>query len=216
MRQAKTITLGHGQPQWEFGPFGKVYHHAAKQALARLRRKKALDGKDACPVIFLYRHAVELYLKSIIIVGRTLFLLSGRPEPQLNGELYQTHRLDHLLNAVTTVLKPLGIRPPSKIAGLGSYADLRKIVGELSKIGERSYTFRYPVDTTGAASVPRGTTLEMERFGVLFDALLSFLAQCNSFLESRWDAMVDAHTEAESEGRKGQWPEVDLSGFKPR
>jgi len=55
----------------------------------------------------------------------------------------------------------------------------------------------------------------MDRFGVLFDALLSLLAQCNGFLESRWYEMAKAHSAAEAEGKKGQWPTIDMSGFRP-
>jgi len=42
----------------------------------------------------------------------------------------------------------------------------------------------------------------MDRFGVLFDALLSLLAQCNGFLESRWYEMAKAHSAAEAEEKK--------------
>jgi hypothetical protein len=213
MCRSQIVTLGHGQPQWEFGSFGKVYHQAAKQALARLRRRKNVEGSEACPVIFLYRHAVELYLKSIVSVGRTVFHLAGPPPPQLNGDLYNTHRLDHLLATVTTIVKPLGIRPETPVVGTFVYRDVKKIIGELSTMDERSYVFRYPIDTQGATSIPRGTTLDISRFGVLFNAVLSFLAQCNAFLESRWHQMVEAHTEAEAEGKEGQWPTIALSGW---
>jgi hypothetical protein len=214
MRRTNIVVLGHGQ--WDFGSYGQAYHEAAKLVLARLRRRtKAFDGMKAAPVIFLYRHAVELYLKSIVHVGRTVFLTSGRPEPQLTGDLYQTHRLDHLLDPVTKILKPIGVRAQTPIAGLGSYADLKRLICELNKYDELSYAFRYPVNTKGRASVPKGTTLDIEQFGVVFDTVLTFLAGCNAFLESRWSAMVAAHAKAEDEGKEGLWPEVPLAGFVP-
>jgi len=133
MHRSKIITLGRVHPEYEFGPFGKVYHQVAKLALARLRRKRAVESEDACPVIFLYRHAIELYLKSIIIVADPVFLMSGRPNPQLNGHLYKTHRLNDLFVTVTTIVKPLGIRPGTPILGIGPYANVKKIIGVLAK-----------------------------------------------------------------------------------
>jgi hypothetical protein len=201
---------------WKFGAFGKVYHRAAKQTLGGLRRKGASVGIEVCPAIFLSRHAVELYLKGIVNVGRSIFLMSGGPEPPLKGNLYKTHRLDDLFETVTTILKSVGVGTRSQIAGLGSYADARELIRELDKVDERSFTFRYPVNTKGEVSLLRGTKINMDRFGNLFDSLLSFLAQCDEFLESHWNAMVAAHTKAESEGRHGEWPDVKLSRLRPR
>lgn len=214
--KTQVVILGHSQPQWKFGAYGKAYHQAARQALARLRRKATIEGSEACPAIFLYRHAVELYLKSVVHVGKIVFLMSGRQDPPLTGNLLKTHRLDRLISTVSIILKEIGVRPHSIVPGVGMYSDLKKIIHELNEVDELSDAFRYPVDTTGTASVPKGTTLNVERFGMLMDCLLSYVEQCVDFLTGKWQDMVAAHARAESEGKEGEWAEIDLSTFNPR
>jgi len=50
--------------------FTHVLYHAAGQALfERMCDKSSYNSLEGCPIIFLYRHALELYLKAIVLHG---------------------------------------------------------------------------------------------------------------------------------------------------
>ena len=56
-------------PKGELAAYGRSYHEAAQHLVKRMAASHYRDP-DACPIVFLYRHAVELYLKSIIPLGK--------------------------------------------------------------------------------------------------------------------------------------------------
>jgi hypothetical protein len=54
--------------------------------------------------------------------------------------------------------------------------DVEKIIGELEQYDPRSYSFRYPVDTTGRkATLPHHFGFNVVAFGEKFDHLLQVL-----------------------------------------
>ncbi len=64
-----------GAPQFEFGFYGEAFHAAGKALVQQLKKDRRfglglpLDSFKALPIVYLYRHAMELYLKSIILAG---------------------------------------------------------------------------------------------------------------------------------------------------
>ena len=61
-------------PRNEFGVFAKGYHQAARSLSNILLGKPRFSDYEAYPIVFLFRHALELNLKNIIYKGA---LLSG-------------------------------------------------------------------------------------------------------------------------------------------
>jgi hypothetical protein len=101
------------------------------------------------PVIFLYRHYVELQLKRLIPLGAVLV---KQDLSKADFELLQkSHRLDHLWVVFEGILQnarqegiPIG---PDEIEGVGWY------IREMHDIDPKSYGFRYAVTPSGQASV---------------------------------------------------------------
>src|SRR5438105_1560197 len=78
-------------PKGELAAYGRSYHEAGRQLVKRMASTHYRDP-DACPIVFLYRHAIELYLKSIIHWGNSLLQLNSSPiVPHRN--IFTEHRL---------------------------------------------------------------------------------------------------------------------------
>jgi HEPN domain-containing protein len=89
------------------------------------------------PVVFLYRQYVELRLKELIEVTR-----------HLDTEDRQTHDLARLWRKVRPELEQLF---PGSIDHLDA---AEQKISELAALDPRSFTFRYPQDRTGNATLP--------------------------------------------------------------
>src|SRR6266404_2839264 len=54
-----------------------IYAHAHQQAASKLvdvfRANPYYSDAEACPIVFLYRHAIELYLKAILLWAKGWF-----------------------------------------------------------------------------------------------------------------------------------------------
>ena len=105
-----TVVLNwHGTPEEEFTFFAEAFHLTARDAVATLRADPhfGLYGsphKDfrAYPVVFLYRHALELYLKAVILAGGPMLSVRGDGTvPRLRA----THSLNALRQDVELVFK---------------------------------------------------------------------------------------------------------------
>ena len=62
----------YGEAVEKLEPYAKAYHSAA-QLLIEKSTGDQLRDINACPVVFLYRLSLELYLKAILILGSSIF-----------------------------------------------------------------------------------------------------------------------------------------------
>lgn len=90
-------------PKGELAAYGRSYHEAGQHLVKRMASTHYRDP-DACPIVFLYRHAVELYLKAIILWGNSLLWLNGRPAVA-HKNIFTEHRLRVLLKSVKPILR---------------------------------------------------------------------------------------------------------------
>jgi len=103
-----------GEPEKEFHVYGEAFWNAAKNLL----QNEALDKRpsasfDACVIVYLYRHALELFLKEILI-GRCGELIDRRPSP--DTVVNAGHSLTKLLpdvRRIEQVFKRDQLRPQS-------------------------------------------------------------------------------------------------------
>lgn len=134
-------------PQYDFGVYARGYARAAKLVSEAVIASVHFPDYEAYPVVFLYRHALELYLKSLIY---KLSLVGGfRGIPDLYSRLYNRHDLRELADRVSKALHIL----------LPTDSELAKVVdrivttsNEFSQIDSDSYSYRYPIDTKGDPS----------------------------------------------------------------
>src|SRR4051812_30151389 len=78
-----TVLNWHNDAPGELRFYARSFHKAARTLIENweLDRGHAPSDWDACPVVFLYRHALELYLKSVLLgAGRNFQASPPAPE----------------------------------------------------------------------------------------------------------------------------------------
>jgi hypothetical protein len=180
-RPHATVVLNwHGTPEREFTFFAESFHLAAREAVAALRQNPyfGLDGiptEDfrAYPVVFLYRHALELFMKAVILVGSPMLVIKGMTEVE-RSKLLNTHNLDKVMQDLERVFEAYGWE-----WNLGTHFrsldDVRETIAEIQRVDGGSYAFRYPIDTKGNASLASNFRFDLFEFCELLDELLRAL-----------------------------------------
>jgi len=77
--------------------YAKSYHSAARRLLEKSSQVELCDT-GACPVVFLYRHSLELFLKEILIGGQGILRLEGKPFRTVEEILVRQHSLSDSWN----------------------------------------------------------------------------------------------------------------------
>jgi len=181
-------------PKGELAAYGRSYHQAA-QILVKHMASTHYRDPDACPVVFLYRHAVELYLKAIIHWGNSLLQLNSKPvEPHRN--IFTEHRLRVLLKSVKPILESQRSLSRWGDSHFSCFRDVEKVIGELEGFDPGSYSFRYPIDTTGTkATLPHHLLFSVIAFGEKFDHLLNILDGMTTMVYEEFHAQAEAFYE---------------------
>ena len=134
----------------DFRAFAKGYTRAANRLATSLLEAQRFPDYEAYPVVFLYRHALELSLKHIIYGG--VELAAFRRVGEINEQLKNNHDLVNLSQTAGKVLALLF--PNDEMLGR-----LKETVAALckdwSEIDPGSYAYRYPIDTKGRPSTKK-------------------------------------------------------------
>jgi hypothetical protein len=177
-----TVVLNwHGTPEREFSYFAEAFHLVAQDAAAALRQDPhfGLDGIPiddfrAYPVVFLYRHALELYMKAVILVGSPMLRIKGMACVDRRA-LLKTHSLDKLRQDLEQVFEAYEWEWDLGAPHFRSLEDFRKTVAELHAVDAGSYAFRYPLDTKGDASLTAHFRFNLFEFCEVLDSLFPVL-----------------------------------------
>lgn len=171
-------------PDWRlgFGFYARKFHEAGQALSERMFARAGYSCLDACPIVFLYRHARELYLKGIVLIGCEISQLYG--ETLTNQErLLTTHQLLPLLPLMKQTFDLVAWTWQTDTEGLRTFADIEELVRAFEEIDPGSYAFRYPVDRNGQAPIPYHFTFHMPTFCERMDALLNALSAAVMGLE---------------------------------
>lgn len=208
-----TVVLNwHGKPEEEFTFFAEAFHLTAKEAVATLRTDPhfGLHGsphKDfrAYPIVFLYRHALELYLKAAILAGGPMVSIRGAGTV---AALRKTHSLEALRQDVERIFRAFEWGDDIGLPRLKTLEDFRKVIAELEGVDSRSDAFRYPLDAQGAAAL--GSHFRFNLFE-LCDTLDGLLRLLHGAASAACDG-VQATYEAMGEARQA---ELENSAYEP-
>jgi hypothetical protein len=193
-----TVLNWHREPEKEFHLYGEAFWNAAKTLL----QNEALDKQpiasfDASVIVYLYRHALELFLKEILI-GRGADLVDPRPSPQM--VVNAGHSLTKLLPDVRRIFVECGWDKTFGSEMAVTFDDFTAIVEEFEKADPSSFSFRYPVkkDLTGA--LYGHFTFSVRKFASTMDEVLNTLSGACDLLpdiaDGRAEAAYEAHCEA--------------------
>jgi len=175
--------------------YSRSYHRAAKRLVAEYERLINGDGSessddardmDAWPIIFLYRHSLELHLKSLVVL---LVLLSQsrddreeEPGPVLKHRrpasdgVFRSHDLKLLLQRLKTLFEIFDCSDLWSPPLLRSFEDLQRIVGAVAYMEYGA--IRYPISMKKhriTQLVRRGLWLNLLTFIEKMDAVLDLL-----------------------------------------
>lgn len=125
----------------EWYSFASGYKSAADVLADRIERDPWRESRIAAPMLFLYRHSIELHLKSLLVDAGELL-----DEPQ---EIPPLHYLQQLWGRVRELL--LRIDPDS--AGEW-FKRADQIICDFDALDQGSFACRYPVNKANSPSLP--------------------------------------------------------------
>ena len=183
--------------------YARSFHTAAKKlaGLLQLDTRQSADS-DVSPVVFIYRHAVELHLKAVVLGDGGNFLAT-KPDAL---SVHKTHSVSWLAQFVCQIVTAADLEGAFKCAGVESLADFKAVIEELNAVDPGSYVFRLPVSAEGLDSAPGHIKLTMRDFARRMDALLELLDSTADALAAEWDLRSASDVEEE-------WPGGD--DFEP-
>lgn len=167
-------------PERDFGAYARGYALAAKN-LAQDFLSRASADYEAYPVVFLYRHALELYLKDLVIKG--LHLASVRGDELLEAVTYD-HNLHRLFGASAKVLQ--SCFPNDE--GLSEFVErLERVANDMVLLDKSSFIFRYPVDKQDSRPVSGAIHGSVAAIAETMDPLLEEFDSIDTGLEVETD-----------------------------
>ena len=169
-------------PRKKYGSYARTFHNAAKALAAHtdLDRSAGSDW-DACPVVSLYGHALELHLKALVL-GDGINFLSQKPDLEF---VYRTHSLGRLLKMAWEIVT-CAWKKNLTLEAAQNLIFIRTVVEDLDVGGPGSYAFRYAVDAGGANS----KTFSIDNFAKRMDEVLNMLDGTAEALTAAWDLRI--------------------------
>ncbi len=125
--------------------FARGFHDAA-DTLAEKYARGGDPDYAVLPVVFLFRHAAELYLKRIIWNGDDLLKFLKKPDSGAGKTAFSSHSLKQLLPYAEKVASEFGLNWDE---GHGTYKDAVRILEQMDEEDPNSFAFRYPIDKEG-------------------------------------------------------------------
>lgn len=155
------------------------YKEAADRLIATIIDKRWGRDPSGAPAMFLYRHYVELHLKSLLIEAGELL-----DEPQAVPP-------KHYLWVLWTRVRALLL----KVGGSSDGPWLRRadeIITSLDDLDPTSFAFRYPVDNAGARTLPEGFRFDAATVRQVIDELHILLDGASTQIDVYKDCKRDA------------------------
>ncbi len=198
-----TVVLNwHGTSEAEFTFFAEAFHITAKEAVAALRQDPHFglygnpeDDFRAYPVVFLYRHALELYMKAVILVGAPMLLLRGTGKID-RDRLIRTHSLDALRQDLESLFEAFEWDWDLGLPHFNGLEDFRKVIAEIHAVDAGSYAFRYPIDTSGRPSLSSHFRFNLFDLCAILDELFPLFDGATTAAHETLQATYEARAEA--------------------
>ncbi len=114
----------------EIGLYARSLHRAAQTLIKSLELEpNPKTAWDACPILLLYRQAIELHLKFLVGEGGNFL-----PTPTDSITLYKTHSLRWLAQIVCQIIKSVKWEKEFRCEGISTLAEFSAAVAELEAL----------------------------------------------------------------------------------
>jgi hypothetical protein len=132
------------------------------------------------PICYLYRHCIELHLKSIIDYGIRLDIIKSDDKTQ---KLLESHNLYRLWNKAEYVLKEFYSTSPTE-----DLYNARNILLQFHELDKTGQAFRYSHDKKGKSVIDNAPTrVNLKNLKDVFDGLDNFLSATQHGLSDALD-----------------------------
>lgn len=204
-----TVLNWNREPAKEFHVYGEAFWDAAKSLLQNEALDRAPSASyDASVIVYLYRHALELFLKEILI-GRGGDLVSPRPSPET--VINAGHSLTKMLPDVRRIFVECGWDKTFGSKAAVTFDDFTAIVEEFERADPSSFSFRYPVKKDLTAALGGQFTFSVRQFAITMDEVLGTLSGACYGLPEIADNRAEAAYEAQCEAIQNSEP----AGYEP-
>ncbi|RFS21842.1 hypothetical protein DVR12_14395 [Chitinophaga silvatica] len=166
------------QNTWESYAYG--YKLAAEALALKVLQEDNYRDKLIFPIIFLYRHYIELRLKEIIEYGSSLI---DKPK-----KFPKTHALSHLWKDAKIIIIEIWPGSPEE-----RFTEIERAIEAISEIDRQSDAFRYPVDKSGGPSLENITVINLTNFVEIITPIVEILegivCGISSYRDDKYDMM---------------------------
>jgi hypothetical protein len=146
------------------------YKRAADLAVAIATENRSCRDSLVYPVVFNYRHFLELSLKHLIA--------SYGPSVGIDP-VWDTHDLHRLWRTFERVLQEFGTDDPDDADPI-----VGSVIAQFAKIDPKSDAHRYPVDRTGAPLPIAFARTHLENLAHVMNAVSGYFTGCDGYLGS--------------------------------
>lgn len=153
----------------DWGVYALGYKEAADLLVEHVVNHRASQDTLVYPILFSYRHYIELVIKDTLRMAIRLQDVADQP--------MGNHNIENLWGELHKLL--LVIFPDEMVNEL---KDVFRLVGEFYKVDARSFSFRYPVDKAGNPSLPGITHINLRNVRDVVNNIATILTGVNAQL----------------------------------
>jgi hypothetical protein len=214
MRYPGSVSIATYGEDAEFEVMAEHWHAALKGAVAKFRRNKGKDrifwtsiggNYAAFPIIYNYRHVLELYLKGILVTGEPALLLAG--EPGIRGDIFNDHSFRKLRPDIERLFDVLSVPYDLGTKRFKTKTDFGRLLSDMDAM-----EIRYPINQKRQPAMGnRFMCFNIFEFAAIMDEVLDAL----NGLRSAIGYEVDARCHAAHEAREAAWANYDPPDYDP-
>ena len=172
------------------GFYAEGYKLAGDKLVKYVNEQEQKQDYLVFPIVFLYRHSIELWLKHIIELGNELHDRAGR--------FPTNHQIEGLWSQARMVAEEVW-----KDAPRDELNQLEEYLSVLHNIDSGSFSFRYPVTKDGEATLSRISYVNLRHFSEVMEKVDALLRSISMGLAVYLDYKRDMVHEMEREYRGG-------------
>jgi hypothetical protein len=194
MTHGNVVLNFRGLAESEFCSYGDAFWRAAQSLVENWQDHRCYWDTDACPVIYTYRHTIELFLKHINFTGAKCLTALGKELPRKHKT--NIHEISKLFEDAKNILIKLEAWELDEVYE----QQLLSRIDEMVRLDDNSYTFRYPTKKNGDATLSSHFKLNIFEFAQQADKLCKSLCGCCMMLEGILDNINDMARMVREEG----------------
>lgn len=174
--------------------FALGYRGAADRLATEFSRSAPRPDYEGYPILYLYRHSLELYLKAIVYRSAGLMGLMGKGRPDV-PRLFNSHKLSRLIPPVRAVFNAMQWNFEFEGSEFASFDEFERFIATIDSIDADSFAFRYPVNRRHQAILPHHYVINVVSFAEIMDSLLGYLEGAAHLIEENFQAATEASYE---------------------